>query len=383
MIHSKYISVWPRIAIEQNSGATAIVWTNYKWDNEIKEQTVYARFLRQKGKKWKFDKSKKVGPKGYCGAIAVNTKDENFLIVWDDRPRNKPLQASNIRGKLYTKKGKQQGGLIIYKGSPLRNEHPNVIYNEHDNNYLVVWQRGYLDAGDAANVGAVTALLDYEAKMTTSPRLITAGWVYQSIKNSPFPIAGQFNTRGKRFQLLISEDEPVDDTTSLRRYYFYKVDRKGKLLARSLLNSTPTESKYFSSYGSVTAQNKGKGAFNWVTWADNGTLNIRKATPSGNLKGRAIELKGYSGAWTPGMAYSPSHNIYLIVSDCGAGLVARFVDSKGKYVGDEIVMRDVNNCQRPAVAWHELLGQFIVVYVERIGAGVGDKLKLSSLMPPA
>jgi hypothetical protein len=76
-------------------------------------------------------------------AIAYNNQNHEYLVVfWNDRPGNDDIRAGRVSSN-----GKSLGGFWVSAGTGHDRRHPDVAYNNWNNQYLVVWEDYVQSAG--------------------------------------------------------------------------------------------------------------------------------------------------------------------------------------------------------------------------------------------
>lgn len=70
--------------------------------------------------------------------LAYNSKQNQFLIVWDDS-RNEAFSEPNIFGRILSEDGTPLGNDIPISLLTLGQHRPVALYNSQDNEYLVIW----------------------------------------------------------------------------------------------------------------------------------------------------------------------------------------------------------------------------------------------------
>ena len=163
------------------------------------------------------------------------------------------------------------------------------------------------------------------------------------------------------------------------RYFVYSLDLRGNIFSRSSLIGYPI--RQASWYASITINNGTKKANHYSSFAENGTLSIRRVSKKGIATGPATKVKRAKGVWSVALSYSPENSVYLLVHDVSNGLVARYVDASGSVSKKGVKISSNNNAGRPAVAWNPIMGKFIVVWVER--NATHDRVMLTTIEPPS
>jgi len=69
-------------------------------------------------------------------AVAYNSQWQEYLVVfWNDRPG-----CDDIRAERVATDGRLLGGVWVAAGCPAERRYPDVAYNSKDNQYLIVWE---------------------------------------------------------------------------------------------------------------------------------------------------------------------------------------------------------------------------------------------------
>ena len=63
------------------------------------------------------------------------------------------------------------------------------------------------------------------------------------------------------------------------------------------------------------------------------------------------------------IAYNPVDDVYLLVSEVEKGMMVMYLDGTGKKLSGPTLISKHERVRKPVVVFHELLGEFIVVYM--------------------
>lgn len=116
----------------------------------------------------------KITEKSYAGcnpAILYNSKDNSYIIVWDDSSNN--WTSSDIFGIQISYDGKPIGKTIAIAGSPQTSEHnqnPSLAYNAKQNRFVIAWEEwgsyypyNYFSIkGKSYDASAMTSIMDID-----------------------------------------------------------------------------------------------------------------------------------------------------------------------------------------------------------------------------
>lgn len=394
-LHMGEKSIFPRIAVDPATGTTAIVWTNYNTNNPL-SQRVYMRFILNinNNTDWRISNRQIVSSGGEHASVAFNTNDNLFYVVWDTRRGGHLTETreiifaseagasryGDIQGRFYNLKGKKASAIMTYDNQGSVGQNPLAIYNNIDNVFLLVWQwKGSPSIFSSAPRGLYVATIDNNGEQVGSAKKIRDRIHNDRGTLSIYPIEGCINSRSKRALVLVGEDVPAGSGVAGLKYFVYSLDLRGNIFSRSSLIGYPI--RQASWYASITINNGTKKANHYSSFAENGTLSIRRVSKKGIATGPATKVKRAKGVWSVALSYSPENSVYLLVHDVSNGLVARYVDASGSVLKKGVKISSDNSAGRPAVAWNPIMGKFIVVWVER--NATHDRVMLTTIEPPA
>jgi len=379
-LYSRERSIFPRMAVDPASGTVLIIWSNEDVSNRNSRGVLKALISIRKDGSWKLNKARRIVSGGTNAAIAFNSFERNFLIVWDTKPPA-DYKEGKIKGQFFNLKGKKSSGIISYDDLGLINLYPNVVYNKTDNNFLLVWVRAPLLWAHLSKCGLMAAILDSNGEQHSLTKSIKDMTRFDNFVYYDVALCGTFNSKSDRSIFVVAEEDPVSTSKYYERYFVYKFDRNGNLFGRDCLTPVALESDRCSYYASISEQNKSSKAFHFIAWAGNGRLTVRELTRKGKLKGLNLGIGGLNEPLSTAIAYSSEYDLYFLLSDGGNGLEGRFLNTSGELLGGLHIISKNKNSFAPAVAWNPVLGEFLVVWAEIKPSG-SRVLILSSLPPP-
>lgn len=236
----------------------------------------------------------------YPPAIAYNSIENNYLVVWYDE-RNANSTGADIYGQLVTPTGLSTMSNFLICGSPDDQAYVDVAYNSQDNEYLVIWFNYGDDSIHCRRVSATGELLASERYVCASADLLPS-------------IA--YNSQENMYLVAC----PVGDYTILVS------DIYGQLLD----NQGMRQGNSFSICSAVLIQDLPEAVYNsldneyFVVWEDirnsisAPTFDIygQIVSETGQRMGSNIAISptdGYNWEGTPGVAYNGDRNEYFVV----------------------------------------------------------------------
>ena len=350
------------IAIDPESGATAIVWHNHDTFNYTR-QRLYLCFISQKSGKWKRQRSKTISHQASNPTVAFNTVDDLFLIAWDDLPLD-DYDQSKVCSMLLNLKGRKASGITNHLSEGMVNQCPCLVYNPHENEFLLLWYRQPLFEFYTDICGLMTVILDNYGQPQSDPRIICDvidqyGYIWWNVA-----LSGVYNPRSKNYLVTAAQDVPLDSNSWEGNYYLYKIDRFGSKRAKIVLNQKPVEEDYFTWYLGLSEAHNSKKAYHYAAWNGNGKLRLRKFNSKGKPASGVITVTTADLTTECALAYSPEHDVYLLLVVEEDGLVAHFMDIKGNQIAKNVVINSGDDNTRPAVKWNPVMDKFVIVYVQ-------------------
>lgn len=297
-------------------------------------------------------------------AVAWSHDANEFLVVWEDR-RNLATRGAEIYGRRIGADGLAKGADFRISSSTANEYNPDVVWNDTDGEFLVVWQdeRGFDVYGHR--------------------------------------VAGGGGPVGEDIRISVSDDgewEPAVAWNSVANQYFvvWQDNRDGatrgwEIYGRRMGSDGTPAGGEFRVSSSTATEGVPAVAFNatanqyLVVWQDSRNQATRgweiigrRVGPTGTVLGSDFRI---SNATTdeikPAMVWSATANQYLVVWEDKRNAATRGIEIYGRRVGaaggfpsgDFRISTSTFDETRPAVTYNHTAGQFVVVWCDRRNAG--------------
>ncbi len=156
----------PAAACSPISGTVLVVWEDHR--NGAGDADIYGTLLRLDGERIITDIPVHVTSHDQSGpAIAYNEVGNEYLVVWGDLTRGG--WESYIRGRRISALGEPLGAPLTIGGGSTWQINPSIAYNSRDNEYLVVWEDGTVNVW-GQRVDSTGALVGAPFTVTMHPR---------------------------------------------------------------------------------------------------------------------------------------------------------------------------------------------------------------------
>ena len=386
-------SIFPRIAVDNATGTSAIVWTNYDYKDPLRQRAYIVFIVPGKNNSgWKILNIRELSPKGEHASVAFNPATNEFLVVWDTRIGGHVTESreilfatdggakldGDIQARLYSLKGKRRSKTITYNNYGSCCQNPIAFYNPAEGNYICVWQgKGNYPFHNPDLLGVFAARVNERGDRVGDTKRLWGIKQHDRGYLNAYPIAGAVNVERNCILVLTGEDVPLGVGIEGTRYCAYKLDLNCNLtVARSVTHYVIGTSSW---YAGITGTIDNKSKFHYLSWAESGILKVGKVSARGMaIKGtRRISKAG--NAWATSIAYCPERKCSLVVHDAVNGVFARFVDEKGYIKPKRITISRYEGAGRPSVVWNNAMGRFMAVWIER---GEFDTVMLTTIKPP-
>ena len=132
-----------------------VIWTE---DYTVTDHDIYARFIPWDGPSDSLSSFPVINTTAdqYSPSLTYNPVDEQFLVVWAERPEGNQTSGS-VSGLLFETDGEASTGILPFASSGQENIwEPKVAWNDPFEQYLVVYAKGYQTAAIRVNSSGVT-----------------------------------------------------------------------------------------------------------------------------------------------------------------------------------------------------------------------------------
>ena len=315
---------------------------------------------------------------GYEALAAYNSTDNNYLLVYSGLVEPDRIQVFDpIRSRKLNYRGNALGGMISYPDKKVNNECPFCIYNPDKNQYMLIWWRGYwvLSEGPA---GTNTAMLDNYGELIGNEKNIRPPIIHQGLYWITRPWSGQYNTKSKRYLIMVSERGLLGSVWS-GLVYLYSLDDRGNLIGRKRLNSAVLDSNFASLVpSSISEQNDPDNSNHFLAWSETNYLVVQKISKYGQYAAGKKKYLSSSKNCYPSISFSPLLNEYWVSYRDKTGLVVRRLDKYGSTVGSLIRISSNINVYPSSIKWNPYIKKFILVWIEQY-SGKPDKVWLTTV----
>jgi hypothetical protein len=162
----------PQVAWSQTSNQFLVVWVDSRNDG-TRGKEIFGRRLSGAGVPLGSDFRISTSTfSEYAPAVTWNATANEYLVVWTDL-RNDPARGYEVFGRRVSGAGAPLGSDFRISSSTATEYDPDVVWNETDNQYLVVWEDNRSSGTRGAEiygrrVGATGSLLGADFRISTS-----------------------------------------------------------------------------------------------------------------------------------------------------------------------------------------------------------------------
>ena len=335
----------------------------------------------------------------YDPAVAYNSVDDEFFVVWSDF-RNS--LSGDIYGQRVTAEGSTTGPNIAIWVKEASQSEPAIAYNGHDNQYLVVWstqETGFFNwvRGRRAGANGIPLLLTDFPIMSSGNEVAvvhnTANYDYfvtgRIYPGTPRGINAQVvshfgNLIGGTDSITSSNEIPGEaayDSGNNRYLMVWKDQTSGseRLDGRFLLPDGTGWGTVFTI--SSDYPNRPQIAFDpvnrrfLVVFESLTTpgLHGQLLTFDGNLIGGNFTIHAGSGNDDPDLAYSPSKRSFVVVWHDGSGdIFAKAITAEGRVADEPLFVASGKAFPSPRIAYNSRHDEFLVVWEDDRNVTAGN-----------
>jgi len=304
-------------------------------------------------------------------AVAWNQEASQYLVVWTDG-RNYDTRGLDIYGQRVALDGRPVGRDFRISGRKLASDemNPEVVWNQEDNQYLVVWE-------DGRNYD--TRGLDiYGRRVGSDGKPIGAEIRISGRKLASDEVKPAVAWNQEDNQYLVVWTDGRNWETRGDDIYGRRVGSDGKPVGRDF---RITKGRTISHEGTPEVVWSQATKQYLVVWTDGRNQELRgydiygrRVGSDGRPVGADIRISGPKATtedWSPAVAWNPAANQYLVVWTDGRNwetseddIYGRRLGSDGRPIGGDfrISSRKEESATEPDVAWNQANLQYLVVW---------------------
>jgi len=334
----------------------------------------------------------------YDPAVAYNSVDDEFFVVWSDF-RNS--LAGDIYGQRVTAEGSTTGPSIAVWVKEASQSEPAIAYNRHDNQYLVVWgtqEPGFFNwvRGRRAGANGIPLLLTDFPIMSSGNEVAvvhnTANYDY-FVTGRSFPTSRGINAQVvSHFGNLIGETDSITSSNEIPGEAAYDSVNNRYLMIwwDQTSGSERLDGRFFlpdgTGWGTVFTISSDyphapQIAFDpvnhrfLVVFKSLTTPGLRGQllTFDGNLIGSNFTIHAGSGNDNPDLVYSPSKRSFVVVWHNGSGdIFAKAITAEGRVADEPLFVASGKAFPSPRIAYNSRRDEFLVVWEDDRNVTAGN-----------
>lgn len=354
----EYDQVQPAIAYNSAAGEYLVVWEDHHW-GWGDDWDIYARRIAADGTPLgsHFGVSWEGSDHRLAPDVVYHPTVGEYLVVWEYEYSS---SDHDIYARLVASNGTLIGNELAIATTGQYESNPVVAYNSQDDEYLVVWE-SQEGSGEASHFDIYGQRLDPSGDTQGDPIAIATGLLDEMAPAVAHdPANNQYLVVWQELAPPAGADAVTSITTFEFNIYGQRVAANGTLVGDQIAISTwqYDQVKPRLAFNSAAAQFLVVWEDHHWGWGEDWDVYGQRVSTSGRLVGGnfGISWEGANHRESPGVAYKPTVNEYLVVweveySPTDHDVYRRRVGSDGALLDDETVVSNLSSWEgRPALA---------------------------------